>query len=139
MKISIVLPVYNQERFLRDALESVGVQTYSDIEIVVVNDGSTDSSLRIATEYAKRDPRVKIVSQDNGGLLAANVTGIKAATGDYICFFDPDDRIGPTSLPLLLAKLMRSLISLREVLPTSILTVRLIFLLRKTASLPAKN
>ena len=52
MKISIVLPVYNQERFLRDALESVGAQTYSDIEIVVVNDGSTDSSLRIATEYA---------------------------------------------------------------------------------------
>ena len=95
MKISIVLPVYNQERFLRDALESVGAQTYSDIEIIVVNDGSTDSSLRIATEYAKRDPRVKIVSQDNGGLLAANVTGIKAATGDYICFFDPDDRIGP--------------------------------------------
>jgi len=95
MKISIVLPVYNQERFLRDALESVGAQTYSDIEIVVVNDGSTDSSLRIATEYAKRDPRVKIVSQDNGGLLAANVTGIKAATGDYVCFYDPDDRIGP--------------------------------------------
>lgn len=96
MKISIILPVYNQERYLSEALESVGAQTYSDIEIVVVNDGSTDSSLRIATEYASRDPRVKIVSQDNRGLLAANVTGIKSATGDYICFFDPDDRIGPS-------------------------------------------
>lgn len=95
MKISIILPVYNQERYLLRALESVGAQTYSDIEIVVVNDGSTDSSLCIATEYAIRDPRVKIVSQDNGGLLAANVTGIKAATGNFICFFDPDDRIGP--------------------------------------------
>lgn len=95
MLVSIILPVYNQEPFLVNALNDVLCQNYSDIEVIAVNDGSTDNSLKILRRFARNDARIRVINQENGGLLAANVTGIKAATGDYICFFDPDDHIGP--------------------------------------------
>lgn len=95
MLISIILPIYNQESFLVNALNDVLCQNYRDIEVIAVNDGSTDNSLKILRRFERNDARIKVISQENGGLLAANVTGIKAATGDYICFFDPDDHIGP--------------------------------------------
>lgn len=95
MKVSIVLPVYNQQTFLETAMNGVISQTYSDIEILIVNDGSTDNSLEIVERYAISDRRIRIINQPNSGLLAANVTGITQATGEYICFYDPDDRIGP--------------------------------------------
>ena len=95
MLISIILPIYNQESFLVNALNDVLCQNYRDIEVIAVNDGSTDNSLKILRRFERNDARIRVINQENGGLLAANVTGIKAATGDYICFFDPDDHIGP--------------------------------------------
>lgn len=94
MLVSIVMPVYNQERYLRQALPMVLGQTYEDIEVVAVNDGSTDESPDILDEFASWDKRLKVVSQENKGLLGANVTGIENASGQYLCFFDPDDAIG---------------------------------------------
>ena len=94
MLVSIIVPVYNQERYLHQALTMVLGQTYSDIEVIAVNDGSTDESLNILESFASKDARLRVVSQRNKGLLEANVTGINNATGEYLCFFDPDDEIG---------------------------------------------
>ncbi len=93
-KISVVIPVYNQEKYLNKSLSSVIEQSYRDVEIVVVNDGSTDSSLNIITEFSIRDNRIRIVNKANGGLVDATIAGIYEATGDYIAFLDPDDYWG---------------------------------------------
>ena len=91
MKISIIVPIYNAEKYLEEALESLINQSLKDIEIICVNDGSTDKSLEILQKYAKKDKRVKILSQTNKGQSAARNTGIKVATGEYIGFLDADD------------------------------------------------
>jgi len=91
MKISVIVPVYNVEEFLEQCLESIVTQTYIDLEIILVNDGSTDQSSKICDDFVKRDPRVKLIHQINGGVSSARNTGIKAATGDYITFVDSDD------------------------------------------------
>jgi glycosyltransferase involved in cell wall biosynthesis len=93
--VSIVLPIYNQEKFLPNALQDVCAQKYTNIEIIAVNDGSTDNSLNLLREAAEKDKRIAVVNQANGGLVAATATGIIHASGEYVCFFDPDDRIGP--------------------------------------------
>lgn len=95
MRVSIIMPIYNQERYLKSALQMALNQTYSDLEVVAINDGSNDSSLSILESFASKDDRLKVITQSNRGLLGANVTGIKSATGEYIGFFDPDDEIGP--------------------------------------------
>ena len=92
-KISVVVPVYNVENYLARCLDSLINQTLSDIEIICVNDGSTDSSPVKLEEYAKRDSRIKIINQENGGLSAARNTGINAAGGEYIGFVDSDDYV----------------------------------------------
>lgn len=92
-KISIVVPVYNVERYLHRCLDSLINQTYSNIEIICVNDGSPDNSLKILEEYSKQDTRIKIISQENKGLPGARNTGIDNATGDYILFVDSDDSL----------------------------------------------
>ena len=92
-KVSIIIPVYNTEEYLRSCLDSVISQTLSDIEIICVNDGSSDYSLDILSEYAKRDSRIKIITQDNRGLSEARNRGLNEATGDYIFFVDSDDFI----------------------------------------------
>lgn len=89
--ISIVVPVYNVEKYLRRCLDSLINQTYKNIEIILVNDGSTDNSLEICKEYAQNDSRIKIISKKNEGLGMARNTGIDNASGQYICFFDSDD------------------------------------------------
>lgn len=89
--ISIVVPVYNVEKYLKRCLDSLINQTYENIEIILVNDGSTDDSLEICKEYSKNDKRIKIVSKKNEGLGMARNTGIDNASGQYICFFDSDD------------------------------------------------
>jgi len=91
MKFSIIIPVYNVEQYLRDCLDSVLNQTFSDWEAICVNDGSTDGSAAILEEYVVRDKRFKIVTQSNGGLSAARNTGLEVAEGDYIVFLDSDD------------------------------------------------
>lgn len=92
-RISVIVPIYNVERFLRACLESLRVQSYPDIEVIMVNDGSPDGSVNIAQEYAKRDRRFKLISKENAGLGAARNTGIRAATGAYITFVDSDDAV----------------------------------------------
>ncbi|MCM1338071.1 MAG: LicD family protein [Muribaculaceae bacterium] len=91
IKVSIILPVYNVERYLRQALDSVLNQTLQEIEIICINDGSTDNSLTILEYYAKKDSRVKIYNQNNQGPGIARNLGISKASGEYIMFLDPDD------------------------------------------------
>ncbi len=93
--VSVVVPVYNQEAYLDKSIPSVLSQTYSNIEVVLVDDGSTDRSAAILKKYADIDKRIKIVSKENGGLVSASVAGVRNSSGDYICFLDPDDYYGP--------------------------------------------
>lgn len=90
-KVTIIVPVYNVEKYLREAIESAMNQTYKNIEILLIDDGSTDSSGKICDEYAKKDERIKIFHQKNKGLSGARNTGLKNATGKYIMFLDSDD------------------------------------------------
>lgn len=89
--ISIVVPVYNAESYLRQCLDSLESQTYSDIEIICVNDGSTDGSLDILKQYAAKDARIKVVSQENQGLSEARNKGVDIAQGKWMMFVDSDD------------------------------------------------
>ncbi len=91
--LSVVIPVYNVENFLSVCLDSVLAQTLSELEIICVNDGSTDKCEQILQEYANKDKRIRIITQENSGLSSARNTGIKAATCDYITFLDSDDFI----------------------------------------------
>lgn len=93
MKLSVVIPVYNAERYLRRCLDSVLAQTLRDIEVICVDDGSTDSSPSILDKYQALDGRVKVIHQVNAGQGAARNRGIDAATGDRICFVDADDAL----------------------------------------------
>jgi glycosyl transferase, family 2/glycosyl transferase family 8 len=89
--ISIVIPIYNVEKYLSQCLETVVTQTYPHLEIILVNDGSPDQSEAICKEFFKKDTRIRYIRQENGGLSAARNAGIDLATGDYITFIDPDD------------------------------------------------
>lgn len=90
-KVSIILPIYNVEKYLPAALDSLVMQTYSNLEIICVDDGSTDCCPNILQEYQNRDRRIKLIRQDNGGTLSARKLGVENATGDYTTFLDPDD------------------------------------------------
>lgn len=90
-KISAIVPVYNTEKYLDECLNSIENQTLKDIEIICVNDGSTDNSLKILESHASRDDRIKIINQENQGVSVARNAGIEAATGEYISFIDSDD------------------------------------------------
>lgn len=90
-KVSVIVPVYNMEKYVGECLDSVLGQTLSDIEVVVINDGSTDNSLSIIREYQKSDDRIVIINKKNAGVGAARNDGIQAATGEYLAFMDPDD------------------------------------------------
>lgn len=91
MLFSIIIPVYKVEKYLRPCVDSVLNQSFTDFEIILVDDGSPDSCPDICDEYARKDSRVKVVHQENQGLSGARNTGLKHAEGDYICFIDSDD------------------------------------------------
>ena len=91
--ISVIIPVYNVEKYLRRCLDSVINQTFRDLEMICVNDGSTDSSAEILEEYKSRDERIIIINKVNGGLSSARNAGMKVAQGEYIGFVDSDDWI----------------------------------------------
>ena len=91
-KISVIIPVYGVEKYIRQCLESIINQTYKNLEIIVVNDGTKDNSMKIVEEYLS-DERIKIINKQNGGLSSARNRGIEEATGDYISFIDSDDWI----------------------------------------------
>ena len=92
-KISVIIPVYNVEKFLPQCLNSIIHQTYKNLEIIIVDDGSTDHSCDIYEKFAKHDKRIKIIKQKNKGVSAARNNGLSHATGDYVHFMDSDDYI----------------------------------------------
>ena len=89
--ISVIVPVYNVEKYLRKCVDSILNQTYADFELLLVDDGSTDGCPQICDEYAASDSRVRVIHKTNGGLISARNEGILAARGDYVCILDGDD------------------------------------------------
>ena len=90
-KVSVIIPVYNVEKYLQKCLDSVINQTYKNLEIICVDDGSPDNSGGILDAYAQNDSRIIVIHQENAGVSAARNRGLDAATGEYIAFVDSDD------------------------------------------------
>lgn len=97
-KVSIIIPVYNVQAYLKKCLDSVLNQTFKDIEIILINDGSTDDSLNICEEYSKRDNRIKIIDKENEGVSKTRNLGLLRAQGEYISFIDSDDWVEPNMI-----------------------------------------
>ena len=100
--VSVIVPIYNVEKVLVKCIDSILEQTYNNIEIILIDDGSTDSSSQICNDYALRDERIKVIHKNNGGLSDARNAGIKAAVGDYYLFVDSDDYIEKKTVEILL-------------------------------------
>ncbi|MCU7207418.1 glycosyltransferase [Turicibacter sp. GALT-G1] len=98
MKVSVIVPIYNVENFVEECLNSLRYQTLSDIEVILVNDGSTDNSIGKIKHLLDSCNYFKLINQENAGLSAARNTGLKYATGEYIAFVDSDDYVEPTFL-----------------------------------------
>lgn len=96
--VSVIVPVYNAAQSLPKAIDSVLEQTLSDLELIIVNDGSSDDSLDVCERYAKNDDRIIIINQENGGVSRARNTGLDAARGEYVSFLDADDKLIPDFL-----------------------------------------
>lgn len=96
--ISVIVPVYNVEKFIDECITSIVNQKYKNLEIILVNDGSTDDSYEICNKWSKKDSRITIINKENGGLSSARNAGLDAANGDYIAFVDSDDYIDPHML-----------------------------------------
>lgn len=105
IKLSIMVPVYNVEPYIRKSLDSVINQTYKNLEIILVDDGSTDGSGKICDEYAVADSRIKVIHKENGGIVSARKAAIMAATGEYTINFDPDDWIESDAYEKIVEKL----------------------------------
>ena len=99
--VSVIIPVYNVELYLAKCIESVLGQTYQNLELILVNDGSTDSSFEICKRFSNKDNRIRVISQDNAGLSAARNTGIEYVQGDWIMFVDSDDMLSSIAVELL--------------------------------------
>lgn len=98
MKISVVIPVYNVEKYLEKCVKSILNQTHKELEILLVDDGATDASGSLCDELAKGDERIRVIHKANGGLSDARNAGLAVATGEYVCFIDSDDWIEPETL-----------------------------------------
>ena len=101
--VSVIVPIYNVEEYLEECLESIRNQTYTNIEVILVNDGSTDGSIEICERFFQQDNRFKLVTQENQGLSAARNRGVKESIGEYIMFVDSDDVINKDVLEVLLS------------------------------------
>lgn len=97
-KISVIVPVYNAEKYLNRCIDSILAQTFTDFELLLINDGSKDKSGEICDEYSKKDIRVKVFHKENGGASSARNVGLDNARGEYICFCDADDFVDKTWL-----------------------------------------
>lgn len=97
-KVSVIVPCYNQERYISECLDSILAQTFVDYEVIVINDGSTDDSLKVINKYAEAYSFVKIINQKNQGIVVTRNKGIEQASGKYILPVDGDDKIAPTYL-----------------------------------------
>ena len=96
--ISVIIPAYNAGRFIEGCINTIFNQTYRDFEIIVVNDGSSDNTLDILNSLAKKDARLKVISQKNGGVSAARNTALKHAKGEFITYVDADDSLPKNSI-----------------------------------------
>ena len=105
MKVSIIVPVYNVEKYLKQCIDSLVVQSFTDFEIILVDDGSTDNSRHICDDYAKLDKRIKVIHKANGGVSSARNTGIEVALGKYIMFVDSDDYIDTDMVSVLFSEM----------------------------------
>ena len=106
--ISILMPVYNVDKYIEKTLESIKNQTYSDFEVIMVDDGSTDSSGLICDKWAQADSRFKVIHKENAGVSAARNTALSLVKGEYIFFMDSDDIIIPETLEELLDALIKN-------------------------------
>ena len=104
VKVSVIIPVYNSEEYLVRCLESVVNQSYYNLEIIIINDGSNDNSPNIIKEYMRNDERIVYIKQNNSGLSEARNAGIEIATGDFLFFLDSDDEISRDAIRLLVEK-----------------------------------
>lgn len=102
--VSIIMPAFNAERYIKESINSIRQQTFKNWELIIINDGSTDGTFSIASDFAQKDPRIKIHSQENGGEACARNTGLVLASGKYISFLDSDDLWEPTFLSEMLEK-----------------------------------
>ncbi len=103
--ISIIVPIYKTEKYLPRCIESILAQTYKNIELILVDDGSPDDSGKICDDYAKKDVRIRVVHKENGGLSSARNAGLDVATGDLISFIDSDDFVSSVMIQTMLEKL----------------------------------
>lgn len=103
--ISIIIPVYNVEKYLERCMNSVVKQTYTKLEIIVVDDGSTDSCPQMCDKFAQKDERIRVIHKKNGGLSSARNAGIDAATGDFLMFVDSDDYIALETCAIVVSKI----------------------------------
>ena len=94
-KISVIVPVYKTEQYLNRCVQSITDQTYKNLEIILVDDGSPDNCPEMCDQWAKKDERIKVIHKRNGGLSSARNAGLDSATGDYIMFADSDDWMEP--------------------------------------------
>ncbi|MFI3258600.1 MAG: glycosyltransferase [Rikenellaceae bacterium] len=99
--VSVIIPIYNVEEYLRESLDSVIEQSYTNIEVILVDDGSLDGSGEICDQYAAQDPRIKVLHLPNGGVSKARRLGYESSTGEYVAFVDPDDRLPHDAIKLL--------------------------------------
>lgn len=106
-KISVIIPAYQLEKYLSATLDAVLGQTYENLEIIVVNDGSTDGTAAIADAYARKEPRIRAIHKENGGVTSARLRGVREAIGDWIIFCDGDDIPVPEMYGRLLANALR--------------------------------
>ena len=106
-KISVIVPIYNIEKYIAKTIESIRNQTYQNLEIILVDDGSNDNSGSILDVIAAKDSRIKVIHQENGGVTSARISGIKMATGEWIGFVDGDDFIEPDMYDVLLKNAMK--------------------------------
>lgn len=111
-KVSVIVPTYNGEKTLGRCLDSILNQTYGDLEIILINDGSTDGSLQKCREYAYRDSRIIVIDQPNCGVSSARNAGIERATGEYLAFVDSDDYLDLTMYERLVAKAEKDVLDL---------------------------
>ena len=93
--VSIIVPIYNKEKYLEKCLDSILGQTYRDLEIILVDDGSQDGSLEICRKYAEKNERIHVYAKKNGGVASARNLGLEKSQGSFLAFVDPDDYLHP--------------------------------------------
>lgn len=100
--VSVIVPVYKVEKYLDKCVESIVEQTYKNLEIILVDDGSPDNCPSMCDSWAQKDSRIKVIHKENGGVSSARNSALDAAAGDYICFVDSDDFIEPNAVGYML-------------------------------------